>query len=465
MIDVPDLDAALEWAGKAPSVAWGAVEVRPGAVYYQRRRLAAERVTGPAAPDAGAAAERAARTSYGRLVALLAGPERRPGARRGRARRGLRAGPDVVARERRAAQPGGLAAHRRAQPAARRLEVAGPPAHPPLDDLAEGLEVIRGRARRPRRARSRRPARPASRAAVRLRPPGHRPGRADPAHAPDRARLRGRAASRRRSRCPSRPWRSASCGPSGASATPGSPSRCPPRAALAERLPPVLEAVYGCHVLERGDLAGEAQLPGRDARDPRSATSRRPGGSPRSSRCRAPGPRHAPAGATCRSTSRTHGPGRAPLDRGGGGVPAARERRGPPGRFQLEAAIQAVHCDRATDGHDRLGGPAHAVPRARAPGALAGCPGRPRRRRRAGSTDPTPGSTSSRPSRRRQGRFQPWWATRAHLLAGAGRVGEAAAAFTRAAELADDDAVRAYLLARQARVLGVRWGPETAGGE
>jgi hypothetical protein len=34
VVDVPDLDAALAWAGKAPSVAWGAVEVRPGAVYY-----------------------------------------------------------------------------------------------------------------------------------------------------------------------------------------------------------------------------------------------------------------------------------------------------------------------------------------------------------------------------------------------------------------------------------------------
>jgi hypothetical protein len=34
VIDVPDLDAALQWAGKAPSVAWGPVEVRPGAVYY-----------------------------------------------------------------------------------------------------------------------------------------------------------------------------------------------------------------------------------------------------------------------------------------------------------------------------------------------------------------------------------------------------------------------------------------------
>jgi hypothetical protein len=34
VLDVPDLDAALSWAGKAPAVAWGGVEVRPGAVYY-----------------------------------------------------------------------------------------------------------------------------------------------------------------------------------------------------------------------------------------------------------------------------------------------------------------------------------------------------------------------------------------------------------------------------------------------
>ncbi len=34
VIDVPDLDAALDWARRAPSVEWGAVEVRPGATYY-----------------------------------------------------------------------------------------------------------------------------------------------------------------------------------------------------------------------------------------------------------------------------------------------------------------------------------------------------------------------------------------------------------------------------------------------
>ncbi len=33
VVDVPDLDAALAWARKAPSVEWGAVEVRPGGVH------------------------------------------------------------------------------------------------------------------------------------------------------------------------------------------------------------------------------------------------------------------------------------------------------------------------------------------------------------------------------------------------------------------------------------------------
>ncbi len=34
VIDVPDLDAALEWAKKAPSVDWGPVEIRPTATRY-----------------------------------------------------------------------------------------------------------------------------------------------------------------------------------------------------------------------------------------------------------------------------------------------------------------------------------------------------------------------------------------------------------------------------------------------
>jgi hypothetical protein len=34
VIEVADLDEAIAWAGKAPSVAWGAVEIRPTAVRF-----------------------------------------------------------------------------------------------------------------------------------------------------------------------------------------------------------------------------------------------------------------------------------------------------------------------------------------------------------------------------------------------------------------------------------------------
>jgi hypothetical protein len=34
VIDVPDLDAAIGWAAKAPSVGWGPIEIRPTATYF-----------------------------------------------------------------------------------------------------------------------------------------------------------------------------------------------------------------------------------------------------------------------------------------------------------------------------------------------------------------------------------------------------------------------------------------------
>lgn len=33
VVDVDDLDAAIDWARQAPAIEWGAVEVRPGAVF------------------------------------------------------------------------------------------------------------------------------------------------------------------------------------------------------------------------------------------------------------------------------------------------------------------------------------------------------------------------------------------------------------------------------------------------
>ncbi|MEI3846315.1 MULTISPECIES: YciI family protein [unclassified Microbacterium] len=37
VIEVDDLDAAVAWAGKAPSVGWGAIEVRPSATHFRDR--------------------------------------------------------------------------------------------------------------------------------------------------------------------------------------------------------------------------------------------------------------------------------------------------------------------------------------------------------------------------------------------------------------------------------------------
>jgi hypothetical protein len=34
VIEVPDLDGAIEWAGRAPSASWGHVEIRPTATRY-----------------------------------------------------------------------------------------------------------------------------------------------------------------------------------------------------------------------------------------------------------------------------------------------------------------------------------------------------------------------------------------------------------------------------------------------
>jgi predicted RNA polymerase sigma factor len=116
-----------------------------------------------------------------------------------------------------------------------------------------------------------------------------------------------------------------------------------------------------------------------------------------------------------------------------------------PGRFQLEAAIQSVHCARKTFGTidwpalrklyaalvstaPTLGARvAHAAAVARVDGPEAGL----------AVLDAIPDPAVKR--------FQPAWATRAHLLMMAGRAAAAARAFERAVSLTTDPAVRRYL--------------------
>jgi RNA polymerase sigma-70 factor (ECF subfamily) len=129
------------------------------------------------------------------------------------------------------------------------------------------------------------------------------------------------------------------------------------------------------------------------------------------------------------------------------------------GRFQLEAAIQSVHCARASTGvtdwvalrqlytallqvAPTLGARvAHAATIGRTDGPHAGL----------AALDAITDAALQR--------FQPAWATRAHLLALAGRAKEARAAYDRAISLTTEPAVRRYLQ-RVASRLDDQRGPD-----
>lgn len=119
-----------------------------------------------------------------------------------------------------------------------------------------------------------------------------------------------------------------------------------------------------------------------------------------------------------------------------------------PGRFQYEAAIQSVHCTRATQGKVNLGAlrklhrallrVAPSLGAAVASAAVDGEIDGPEAGLRALDAIADPAVE----------RFQAAWATRAHLLAQAGRADEAADAYRRAIELTADPGVAEYLFWR-----------------
>jgi RNA polymerase sigma-70 factor (ECF subfamily) len=122
---------------------------------------------------------------------------------------------------------------------------------------------------------------------------------------------------------------------------------------------------------------------------------------------------------------------------------------GRPGRFQIEAAIQSLHVQAARSGHGNPGAllalydllarlsPTAGVLVARAAAlAEAGLA-----EAALAALDAIAGDT---------GGYQPFWAARGDVLARLGRGAEAADAFRRAAGMAADPAVRAFLLARAA---------------
>lgn len=230
----------------------------------------------------------------------------------------------------------------------------------------------------------------------------------------------------------------------------------PDRTAMPERLPPVLEAVYGCYAIDRparsGPMARPDSLAG-EAHYLAVTLATLLGDEPAA---------WGLAALITLSLSRLpaqDGP-YVPLDEQdpadwdtalvteGEAYLRRAAHPGQPGRFELEAAIQAVHCARARTGSTdwaaihtlstallsvapSLGGSvAHAAVLARLDG-------------------PTAGLRQLEPLSEDAAGFQPYWAVRAALLAEIGETGSAATAFERASALAEDPAVRAYLAARR----------------
>jgi RNA polymerase sigma-70 factor, ECF subfamily len=222
---------------------------------------------------------------------------------------------------------------------------------------------------------------------------------------------------------------------------------------MPERLPAVLEAVYGCYAIawpQAGlvdSLAGEARYLavtlaallqtepeawGLAALITLSLARARPAHLPY-----LPLDEQDPAAWDAELIAE----GEAYLRRAGG--PAA------PGRFQLEAAIQAVHCDRARTGvtdwealHTLYTALVRVAPSLGARVAHAAVVGR--------LKGPDHGLTLLDQIDTSAADFQPLHAARAALLARAGRRDAAQAAYNRAIALTDDPRMQAYLQSRRA---------------
>lgn len=251
------------------------------------------------------------------------------------------------------------------------------------------------------------------------------------------------------------------------------PFRIPDRSVLPERMDAVLAAVYGAYVIDWSTGPGERDLPPESLHlaevladlvpsDPEArglaalvglSAARRPA-------------RTAPDGAFVPLAEQD--PARWDAE----GIARAHEHlraahpAGVLGRYQLEAAIQAVHCARAATGatdwatlldlHRSLHAVAPSLGSATALAAVT-----------AEVSGPSAGlalldTLAAEDADGRVGRFQPAWAVRADLLARLGRREEAVAAYDRAVALTHTPAERRFLGSRRDALR--RLGPGGVGG-
>ena len=259
---------------------------------------------------------------------------------------------------------------------------------------------------------------------------------------------------RRRSPRPSRSnlprWRNDWCAPRSASATRESRSLLPERDDLAERLPAVLEAVYGAYAIDwlLTPQAAPIETLSAEALHLALVLAELVPDEPEVLGL---------AALVCLSEARRTArrvDGRfVPLDeqdstRWDGALIARGEdflrrahRSGRPGRFQYEAAIASAHCVRPADFgalrklYRALLRVAPSLGAAVAVAAVDGEIDGPDAGLRALDAIDDPAAE----------RFQPAWSTRAHLLAAAGRGQAAAKAYRTAIELTTDRAVADYL--------------------
>ncbi|MEV4472196.1 DUF6596 domain-containing protein [Nonomuraea sp. NPDC049504] len=231
------------------------------------------------------------------------------------------------------------------------------------------------------------------------------------------------------------------------------PFAVPGRESMNERLAPVLEAVYGCYALAWPDRGDAGSLAG-EARYLAITVARLLGTQPEAwglaalltldaARAGRPGGPYLPLEEQDPSgwDSGLIAEGEHYLARAGRPGQA-------PGRFHLEAAIQAVHCDRARTGTTDW--PALRTLYTALVAVAPSLGGRVAHAAVTGRTDSPRHALDlleALPPERE--RFQPYHAVRGDLLARLGRHEDAAAAYAQAVELTTDPAVRAFLTTRR----------------